>query len=239
MKSGSSLKKTKNNYGYEHQPSSITDEFISFSQDALFPVLDIGAAYGVATLPCLKVGAEVIAVDICQEHLDLLKDATPIELQNRLTTQCAHFPNNLVLNTPISAALLSHVLTFLNQEEMKNAIQFLYKNLIPSGKVFIVNYTPYHKTIKNFIPAFLERKAKGLPYPGFIENKWEYNVDHELSKGVPAQIHLFDNEILAQVFSDAGFIIEKSYLFGGKEAGVHEDFCLDGREWVGFVAKKN
>ena len=41
------------------------------------PILDIGAAYGVNTIPALKNGATVIANDLEQSHLDILVVNTP------------------------------------------------------------------------------------------------------------------------------------------------------------------
>ena len=46
------------------------DDFIQFAGQTDQPVLDLGCAYGVATIAALKAGGRVTACDLEQQHLD-------------------------------------------------------------------------------------------------------------------------------------------------------------------------
>ena len=63
--------KTQNGCGWTtDQSNPITDEMLEFIAASESPtILDIGAAYGVATLPALRAGATVVANDIESSHL--------------------------------------------------------------------------------------------------------------------------------------------------------------------------
>ena len=61
------------------------DEFIRMSGSPDDEVLDIGCAYGVATISALKMGARVTACDMDQRHLEILKSRTPEDTHSRLT----------------------------------------------------------------------------------------------------------------------------------------------------------
>ncbi len=235
----SGLEPTKNNFGYMHPKSFLMNEFISFSKNVSQPVLDIGSAYGVATIQCLKEGAQVISCDICNDHLTLLVDRTPVELRKNLKIMNLRFPyETKFLDNSLSAVFLSHVLSFLEIEEIEFGIKKIYDWLEVSGKIFILNYTPYYKTLKNFIPIYQERIAEDIKWPGFIEDKRKFIDKIRSSDNVPNRLNLMDIPILKELAEKNGFKINMLKYFGGVEAGVPEPFCLDGREWVGMIATK-
>src|SRR5262245_33374185 len=70
-------------------------EFVDFSSTAPGPVLDIGAAYGIASIEALKTGARVIANDLDRRHLDILYDRAPKEYVRNLILKAGEFPNEL------------------------------------------------------------------------------------------------------------------------------------------------
>ena len=77
--------RTLNNMGYMTSaldPYSLA--FTTFAPAAPGPALDIGAAYGIATLAALAGGARVIANDIDARHLDILSSRAPQEFRSRL-----------------------------------------------------------------------------------------------------------------------------------------------------------
>jgi SAM-dependent methyltransferase len=166
------LEPTKNGFGFMHNKSIITDKFVSFSKTATKPVLDIGSAYGVASIFSLKEGASVIACDICQVHLDTLVSRTHPGYRNKLKTVLARFPNQTSFeNESIHAVLLSHVLSFLDGDEIDEGMKEINNWLDAEGKLFILNYTPYHKTLSNFIPVYQKNVALGKKWPGYIKDK--------------------------------------------------------------------
>ncbi len=58
-------------------PGVISEEFIKYAGETEGIVLDIGAAYGVSTIPALQTGATVIANDLDGRHLQILEQNTP------------------------------------------------------------------------------------------------------------------------------------------------------------------
>lgn len=64
---------TKNARGYMHPISLMGEKFIQFSK-TVSPVLDMGCAYGSVILKALDEGAKkIIACDMEQKHLDILR----------------------------------------------------------------------------------------------------------------------------------------------------------------------
>ena len=61
------------------------DEFIRLSGASSDEALEVGCAYGVATIAALKAGATITACDMDQRHLDVLLSRAPEELHERLT----------------------------------------------------------------------------------------------------------------------------------------------------------
>ena len=55
-------------------------EFVEYASKTMGSVLDIGACYGVATLPALARGARVVATDNDERHLKILGS----ELQQKI-----------------------------------------------------------------------------------------------------------------------------------------------------------
>lgn len=222
-----------------HNKSIIMDKFVSFSKAATKPVLDIGSAYGIASIFSLKEGASVIACDICQAHLDTLVDRAQPDYRHRLKTVLARFPNQTSFaNESIHAVLLSHVLSFLDGDEIDEGMKKINNWLDVEGKVFILNYTPYHKTLANFIPVYQKNIAMGEKWPGYIKDKRQFRLSNKAIDNVPNKLNLMDIDILKRLADENGFHIDMLKYIGGVEQGVPSRFCLDGREWVGMIATK-
>jgi SAM-dependent methyltransferase len=136
--------------------------FIDFAAASEKPVVDIGAAYGVATIPALSVGASVIAVDTDHRHLEILRTQLNAEGQARLTTLAASFPEDTNFeNNSISAFLVARVLHFFSPDRLQLAAKKLFDWLVPGGKVFITGESPYLNNWKSFIPTYEFTKGRG------------------------------------------------------------------------------
>lgn len=234
------LEVTHNSCGYMHQLSKISLDFIEFSKfKPSRAMLDIGAAYGVATIPCLENGARVIANDIDEQHLLELEKRTEYKYSNLLTLKCGEFPDSLEFqDEELSAILISHVLSFLSISELIAGFAKLNRWLCKGGKLFVVNYTPYHKTIEKFIPVYHEI-LKGNPlFAGFIADKHIYSNKELISNAVPSKLMLLDYVTLDYLLRSNNFDIEYLDYMGGQQSGVPIPFCLDGREFIGCVAIK-
>lgn len=233
------LEKTLNGFGYMHQASEITKKFIKSAADFKGILLDIGCAYGVATIPCLIKGARVFACDIDAQHLEMLKQRVPLEFLNMLEVFHKKFPYQTEFpSNMFDGILISHVLAFLKPQEIEDGIKNIFNWLKIGGKIFILNYTPYHASLKNFIPIYEIKKKNGEKWPGLIRNKDNYGDSAFLKKNLPDDLMLFDIDTLQNLIFKSGFIIDECQYLGSHTEFVPEPFKMDGREWVGLIATK-
>ena len=228
---------TLNRMGYMlSQPEKYIQAFIDFSPHAPGPVLDIGAAYGLATLPALEKGAYVIANDLDERHLQILKNKVLSSHLNRLELKSGRMPNELDFEeNSLGAILASRVLSFVLPEELELSFQKIFKWLKPGGKFFFLGGTPYMGTFQKFLPVYLNRKAEGYPWPGFIENI--SFCTPERAGDLPGFVHLLDEEVLLRSLKQVGFFIEE-VGYNAVLGDYPEDMKFDGREQIGAIALK-
>ena len=229
---------TKNQKGFTYTLTSFGKAFINAAAKASKPVMDIGAAYGVATLPALLTGAKVIAVDIEEKHLLSIANSVNSPLRNQLITLRERFPHFDLLPNSLSAVYMSQVLPFLSGTEIEDGIQKIYDWLIPGGEAFVVSFTPYIDHVKSFVPIYEERKSKGIRWAGGIDDLSRYSSHPTIFKNLPNQIHHIDLDDLKWVFEKAGFMIKEARYFGEEEGPLPEGIRMDGRERVGLIAYK-
>jgi polyketide synthase PksJ len=227
---------TLNHYGYMlKKPDEYSQLFIEHASKSSGFVLDIGAAYGVSTIPALKGGAYVIANDLDERHLDILWQRTPIQDRSRLLLKPGKFPYEV--NFPpdtLDGILASGVLHYLSVDELEEAMRVIYKLLKTNGKFFFFTSTPHIGLFKDFLPVYQERKQAQIKWPGYITNCWVYAPNRK--NFIPKKIHLLDEDILEPFFLSLGFQIEqKSYV---SMIGYAPDIHTNGKEYIGFVLKK-
>lgn len=228
--------KTLNNMGYMTSTlDPYSEEFVRFAPQAPGPALDIGAAYGVATLAALKAGARVCANDLDPRHLEILFARTPYEQRGRLELKCGSFPDGIEFTTSsLGAVLIARVLHFFDGPAIERSARKLFEWLAAGGKAFIVSETPYLKNFQSFIPIYEKRKRSGDPWPGFVADVMA--IAPERGKSLPPRIHFLDPDVLRRIFSQAGFAIEKVGTMPRPD--FPEDLRLDGRESVGLIVRK-
>jgi SAM-dependent methyltransferase len=227
--------KTQNGCGWTtDQSNPITDEMLEFIAASESPtILDIGAAYGVATLPALRAGATVVANDIESSHLvHIVRMASQENLEGRLTTHLGRFPFVDDIEK-INAIHCSNVLRFLSGKELLLAFAYAIRALLPGGKIFIQVGTPYAGHVRRFIPIYEERLRRGDPWPGEIEDTRPFLAE-EIRDEVPRFLHLLDRETLCGALQFAGFHIEHASCYS--RPGLPEVCRNDGRENFGVVA---
>ena len=233
------FKPTSNKRGFTYQLSEYGEAFIDLAWKSTHPVVDIGCAFGVATLPALEVGANVIAVDISEDHLQTLRDNTPAHYQTRLETLKKRFPNETSFESDsLGAIYISHVLPFLSPAEIRKATQKLYDWLVPGGKIIVISMSPYIKLCKNFLPIYESRKKEGMEWAGLIENLSLYADDKEFVKKLPETLNHMDLDDFRREFSNAGFHIDQLEYFGDPENLLPTALKMDGRERIGMIATK-
>ena len=73
-----------NGDGYASQkPHPLSEEFILFATNLKYPVLDIGAAYGLISIKALKKGATVICNEIEKKQLDYIAHLETITIEEK------------------------------------------------------------------------------------------------------------------------------------------------------------
>jgi chorismate-pyruvate lyase len=229
---------TQNKKGFTYSLTSFGKAFINFASKASKPVMDIGAAYGVATLPALLAGAKVIAVDVEEKHLVSLANAVDTSLRSKLITLKGKFPDFDLQPESISAVYMSQVLPFLTGEEIERGAEKIYNWLAPGGEVFIVSFTPYISHVSSFIPLYENRKQQGVRWAGYIDHLSHFSDDPDIYNHLPEQVHHIDQEDLRWAFEKAGFAIKEIRYFGEEEGPLPSGIRLDGRERVGMIAYK-
>ena len=111
---------TLNRMGYMlAKPDTFNQAFIDFATIVEAPVLEIGCAYGVATIPALQNGATVIANDPDERHLQLLKSQVPASSLKRLQLKPGRIPDDLDFAEESLGAVVSLILFIL--QSWKNA----------------------------------------------------------------------------------------------------------------------
>jgi len=234
---------TLNNTGYMVASlDPYSQKFVEFASKAPGQVVDIGACYGVATLPALAKGAKkVIATDNDERHLKVLKARVPIRHRSRLECVLGALPFNLSFNCgTISAVLCSRVLHLLREDEIEHALKSIYSWLEVKGRLYLINDTPYIKfTNKLALDLALlhdQRKKLGLKWPGYIANLKDYLLP-EFSKISPDFLTLTDLDTLVTVCKRVGFkIMEASFI---ARSDYPASLQNDGRENAGVIAIKD
>ena len=217
-------------------PNEYSLEFIEFAASCALPALDIGAAFGVATIPALAAGATVIANDLEPQHLAILRDRTPARDVQRLVLAHGRFPDDLEFApNSLGAVHASNVLNFLRGSEIQRGAELIAEWLAPAGRVFIVAGTPYARNVEATIAKYESRKRSGIVWPGEFEPIQAFSSDATLDV-LPGFLHLLDDEVLIDVLARVGLIIERAELF--ERANLPAYLRLDGRENVGVVARK-
>lgn len=196
--------------------------------------LDVGCAYGIASIAALKNGAKVLASDMDQAHLDILLKETPEELQSNLTTKAGTLPNIDFENESFISIHCSRTLHFLTPDELIETLGNMYKWLQPGGQIYLITDTCFSGPWKNYLPQFEKNLEAGEPFPGFIENVLDCLPVPRLPKGMTPHMNCLDPDTLARECRAAGFDIISAKYFGPARAS--SDY---GKDHAGIIAVKN
>lgn len=236
---------TLNNMGWminTEQLDSYTEAFISYALTAPKPVLEVGAAFGVAAPRLLQQGKAVIVNDLEGRHLDILYEQTPAHLRDKLTLLAGSCVDEIeIAEHSLSAILCGRVFHFFDAETIALCLARFARWLEPNGKIFIVADSIFHGMNENGLPAFLQRKAAGYPNPGRVSllNNARLATQpnkEDILQAMPEHFNFIDIETMARLFNDAGFLVEHASYFPARY--YYEVSLLDGREGVGLVGIK-
>ena len=203
-------------------------------------VLEIGAAFGVATLAALEKGATVVCNDMAPEHLAVVVKEHAKMKRGSLIPVVGEFPEELVFeDNEFDAILISRVLHFFDGERLIAALDKARSWLKPGGNLYVVNETPYLANWKMFLEEYEQRKERGDKWPGLITNTKLYETNRSFS--LPPLVHWLDEDTLRQALSDAGFEEQEiSISYINREGQFPSDMLMkeEQRESVGCKATK-
>ena len=198
-------------------------EFAKFAGSISDEVLDIGCAYGVATIAALEQGARVLACDMEQEHLKVLKDRVPDGLLKRLRTRQGLLPDIDFEEASFGSILASRVLHFLTPEEIRLAFKKFSDWLKPGGRLYALADTPYTGFWASEAPKYEKRKAEGDLWPSYIDDVSVF-PGGRIPDGHPPFIHPLDSEILAREARIAGLKVITTAMIGRADLPKEERY---------------
>jgi SAM-dependent methyltransferase len=208
--------------------------FVDHAATAGGEALDIGCAYGIATLAALAKGARVLACDMEPGHLDVLTQQTPPADRARLRTQVGLLPEVDFPDAGFTSILCSRALHFLFGADIEVSVAKFRRWLAPGGRLFLITDTPYAGYWKAHAPIYEQKKRDGDPWPGFIADTSIYLG----ATGRPASfLNPCDPDILARVCTNADLIVE-SAAFIARNDGSGKPVDASSREHAAVVARK-
>jgi hypothetical protein len=218
------------------EPAPVALKFAEHAGRAHCPVLEVGAAYGNASYPALEAGGTVIACDLAEEELARLRTPVPSDLQKRLITIPARFPEQLHFTAgSLSAILAAQVLHFFDGPAVQSALETALRWLESAdGRLYVVVMTPHLSYYVKFLPEFQRRKTAGESWPGIFDPRLA--ATPEWRDRLPPLVNLFDADILRRAAQDAGFIVE--YLEPFCYRDFPEKHRTNGEEFLGLIARK-
>jgi SAM-dependent methyltransferase len=239
--SGSGMVATLNGTGFMFE---VRDRFAdAFIKDAGQlgregrPVLEVGCAYGVSTIPALEAGAHITASDLDARHLEILRSKVPPHLLGNLELVAGALPQIDFPAGKYSAILSSRVLHFLAGEDVDASVRKMASWLAPGGRLYLVADTPYG-IWRRKIPEFETAKANGERWPGLLVGLHNYLASGPPGKPIekPPFMNLLDPDLLARTCRDAGLtVVEAAYISRSDFTGLGK---MDGRENAGVLAVK-
>ena len=210
-------------------------------------VLEIGAAFGAATLEAIAKGATVFCNDIDPKNLAVVRqrfmettDAPSESLtgdSSKLILVPGELPNELIglPEKQFDAILICRVLHFFSGAKIEESLALLSKLLASNGKIYIVCETPFLRNWQRFIPEFNRRVENKEEWPGEITEPAKFESSGRASS-LPQFVHWITKEVLDRSLLKAGFAIEHSEYIN-RSGQFPEDLLLPeyGKESIGAI----
>ena len=202
---------TMNNQGFmtSRAIDAFTLQFIERAKHSAMHdgrVLEIGAAYGIATLEALAQGATVFCNDLEPAHLAVVEKEHAKRAKGVLVSVPGAFPGELVFEPEsFDAILISRVLHFFEGEAVVRALEKARMWLKPGGCLFVINETPFLSNWQLFLGEYEARKKRGEKWPGLIDDPPKYERGTSFVSLLPPLMHFFDQETLEQALLESGF----------------------------------
>lgn len=217
------------------EPSPAGGAFIALAARTGRPLLEVGAAYGNATLPALKAGATVIANDLSASELEVLAGSAPAEDRKRLVILPARFPAEIKLGDgSLGGVLAAQVLHFFDGPGVELAFRTVHRWLEPGGAFFAVVMTPSLSFYTKMRGPYEERVRQGERWPGIFDPKTF--APPEWKDRLPPMVHLFEKDVLRRCAEEAGFTVELMEYFCFRH--FPDKHRTNGKEFITLTARK-
>jgi SAM-dependent methyltransferase len=211
---------TMNNTGWMTEGlDDFSRAFVDYAAASPEESLDMGCAYGVATLPALARGARILACDMEPRHLEILVQRVPAADRSRLRTEPAVMPDVSFPAGSFGAILCARALHFLKGGDIGLTVLRMHEWLQPGGRVFLVVDGPYTGPWYKKAGEYERRKAAGCPWPGFVEDYRALLPATAKPDEHPAFINPLDPNILRRIVAAAGFEVLENRWLAGAQAG--------------------
>jgi SAM-dependent methyltransferase len=211
--------------------------------------LEIGAAFGAATLKALAQGAQIDCNDISVGNLAVVAKRFAGLSDHRINRETAEYKNLRLLpgafpeelaglqSDSYQAILACRVLHFFSGKKIESCLQVMADLLAPGGKLFIVCETPYQKNWISYLPEFESKAQTGVEWPGEITDSSRVE-NTQRNTGLPKFMHLISQpELLRAVKKVSNLkLLECAYI--SRQGVFSDDALLDGRESVGLIAER-
>ena len=214
--------------------SPFAQELVNQAKNFKKPIVEIGPAFGVATIPLLEASTvPVIATDISAENLFVLKNRTPEEYRDRLYLNTGRFPEWVDFDSEsISAILICRVFHFLKGEVIDEGLEKAHRWLEEGGLLVVTTASPFQSTVLPFMSEYLNNKRQHVRWPGHDKT---YGLRSQMPNIDPF-LHVIEIGTLSKAMEEAGFeIVRTEYLDQGE---IMPTLKLDGREATAIIARK-
>ena len=183
--------------------------FVLHTRSSAGQFLDAGCGTGIAARAVIERGGHVVAIDPEESLLAQLRACIPAEQHARLTTRTGGISDIEFEDAHFAGVHAAHMFQALTGPSISQALQKMFRWLLPTGKLFVSVHTPAGPRWQAFMPEFSRRKASAARWPGLVED-----VRSVLSSGESGWIHLLDAQTLCRELLKAGFAIDemKSYV---------------------------
>lgn len=224
---------TLNNTGWMTEGlDAVSQEFVDYAGTVSGEVLDIGCAYGVATLPALEKGARVLACDMEARHLEILAKRVPAKQKSRLRMEIGSMPGVSFPPDSFDAILCARTLHFLKGGDVGITVLRMRQWLRPGARLFLVVDSPYIGPWFTRAAEYERRKAEGCPWPGYVEDYRALLPASVNPAEHPEFINPMDPDILRRVVSAAHFEVLDARWLPGAMPGT------PARTHAGIIARK-
>nr|WP_223184577.1 non-ribosomal peptide synthetase [Streptomyces sp. CBMA152] len=215
-----------------------SSEFAEYAGEGGGEVLDLGCAYGIASIAALERGARVVALDMEKKHLDILEQRVNDDARTRLTLRQGVLPDVDFEDGRFTAVHASRVMHFLTPEGVGVTLRKMFRWLEPGGKVFLSTDSPYFGYWASKAADYEARRLAGDPWPGYIEDVAAHFEEAHVIGG-PSLINALDPDVFRRECEAAGFVVERAGYFGavGVDRGSYGAPGPD-MEHVGIIARK-